>query len=286
VAGASTAVPTNTCYVRATGVSTVNTLFLRAADPSRTSASTSATATARIAPTSPPAHTNGTWPITRWKNYPGRGTCAYVPDSTCVFWSNNGGSQDTSIGSWKEKVYLSKYSQFTCSGTAALQLLTPDPSRLGNPCASSSVKQLDMEGWLRNGFFGSLSDGKDGTPASRPEVDTSGVQGNNYADAMRDYIDANPESCSLGGVGGRCRVLQVILWEQAEKYVNGTWQPWPPSTSNPPDRIIISDIFCFKFYRNQINSSSVSGIYLSCYESTPPLSGPPSGVANTVQMVD
>lgn len=281
-AGTNTAVPSSTCRVRATGSSTVNSFFIRAADPARTNSVASARATARIAPTSPPNGVSGLWPIARWIDHPTNGgVCAYVYGVPCVFWSNNGGSEDTSIGSFKEKLFFSRYSQCVYFGPPTAQLITAwDPNRPGQECASSAVQQADMEYWFRNGFGGRISVG------DRIEVTDPGVQGSNYATPMRDYVNAQPEGTRAGW--GNYRTVRVILWEDADRWRNNPpgFQNWPPGTAQPPDRIIVEEIRCFRFYEIFIDGSEVRGHFVSCYQDTPPQNGPPSGLANTVQMVN
>lgn len=279
--GLGAEVPQQTCAVRATGASTTPSFFIRVLDPARSALSATARATARIAPTAPPSRRTGLWPITRWKNYPGSTPCWYSFTVPCVFWSNNGGAEDTSIGDWKEKVYLSRYSQFTCPRSVPQLLAAFDPAREGSPCGSSQDTQQDMEYWFRYGFNGVIATG------DRPEIHPGGVIGTNFANAMHAYINANPEG--VHPAWGNYRTVTVSLWEQAEAWdsKSNSWKPWkPPSTSHPPDRVIISDLRCFRFYDNQVDSSEVRGHYVSCYETTPPQSGPPSGLANTVQLID
>jgi Flp pilus assembly protein TadG len=279
VAGASTLIPQTTCRVRATGTSSRSTFFIHVLNPSLASTTASARATARIAPTSAPTGRGGAWPITRWKNYPGSVPCWFDFFTPCVFWSNNGGSEDTSIGSWKEKLYPSRYSRFDCSGAPTAQLLTAfDPARQGQHCGNSGAQMDDMEYWLRYGFNGTIG------LNDRIEVHPGGVNGTNLATAMRDYISASPEGSYPGW--GNYRTVTVALWQVAEVYQSGSWQSWTTSTSHPPDRVTISDLRCFRFYYNYVNSSSVSGHYVSCYQNTAPGSGAPSGTANTVQMVE
>jgi hypothetical protein len=279
VAGASTLVPQATCRVRATGASNRGTFFIHVLNPALSATTASAKATARIAPTGAPVARGGAWPITRWKNYPGTTPCWFDFDTPCVFWSNNGGSEDTSIGSWKEKLYPSRYSRFDCSGAPTAQLLTAfDPARPGQHCGNATAQMDDMESWLRDGFNGTIA------VNDRVEVHPGGVNGTNLATAMQDYVEADPEGSYPGW--GNYRTVTVALWQVGQVMQSGSWQAWTANTSHAPDRVTISDIRCFRFYRNYIDSSAVRGHYVSCYQTTPPQAGGPSGLANTVQMTD
>ena len=281
-AGASTLVPGTTCSVRATGTSTVNSFFIKVADPSKVSTAVSARATARIAPTSAPTSASGLWPLTRWLNHPTNGgVCVYTFNVPCVFWSNNGGSQDTSLGSFKEKLFFSRESQCNFFGPPTLQLITAyDPARPGNPCGSSSQQQLDMEYWFRNGFGGTISIG------NNIEATDTGNQGHNYSDQMREYINASPDGTHPSW--GNYRTVHVGMWDVGEKWKNpaGPFQAVANSSLQARDRVRIADIRCFRFYVNQIDSSQANGHFVSCFQNTPPQNGPPSGLANTFQMTD
>jgi hypothetical protein len=289
VAGATTAVPGTTCRVRATGTSSMSSFFIRAVDPTKTVSTAAARATARIAPTPLPPSVSGVWPITRWKLHPNASTnCTiYTPGAACVFWSNNGGSEDTSLGSFKEKLYPSKYSQCEYIGPPTLQLLTAwDPSRPGSECGSAAVKQSDMEYWFTNGYEGSIAVG------DKIEITDPGSQGHNFSNEMRTYVNAKPEGTHP--TWGNYRTVHVVLWEVGERWKNpnGPFKCWPASSGpsciggSNPDRITVSEIRCFIFYIFYIDESEVRGLSASCYQNTPPGFGPPSSVANTVQMVD
>jgi hypothetical protein len=299
VAGASTQVPDNTCRVRATGTSNFNTLFMRAARPGQTTSDASARATAAIVGANMTTSVAGPyWPITRQMDNANSGTnCEFATvDQTeslrlCQFWGNNGGTGDTSIGSYKEKIYLSQGSKFACPGPTANNLgLYADSSWIGSPCGSNSVQTADMAHWETYGF----NPGNGGMPVGQTiEVDNSGVQGNNDASAMQTFVTNGGATSITHPTWGVYRDVHLIMWRVANggaQYWNGSgWSTWTTSTQghNTPDRITVNTIWCFRFYSIQsfANSSEVWGTHISCLGNEP-TSDVPSDVANTAKLVE
>lgn len=268
--GAGSFVPGATCYVRATSQVQYGSLF--AGVLGQTMMTVSARATTRIAPTAMPSGT-GTWPITRWLNG-SAADCPFDDASPCVFWANNGVPGNTAIGSFKELLDLSRDSAFT----AGAQLMTD----YDHVWPGANDKNVDLPRWLRYGWQGRLSIG------DRVEL-FGGDMGNNNADAMRAFIVDHSEGVNPSHPErGRFTSMVVFFWDTAENWhsQSNSWQPWNSSNGNSPDRATLSTTRCFRFYENLVNSSSISGFYVSCFNSGTPLAGPPSRYANTVQVVD
>jgi hypothetical protein len=301
VAGASTQVPDNTCRVRAAGTSNFNTLFMRAARPGQTTSSASAGATAAIAGTNANTVVSGSfWPITRQMDHPnscvnGVCNCEFATTSggtlqLCQFWGSNGGSGDTSIGSFKEKLYFSQGSQCSLQGPPALNLGPyADSSWLGSPCGSSSVRTADMAHWESNGF----TPGGGGIPVGQTiEVDSSGTQGNNDANAMQTFVTNGGLTSITHPTWGVYRDVYLIMWKQAnagaQVWNSPSWTTWAGSTQHPPDRVKVDTIWCFRFYATQsfATSSQVWGEHVSCLGDGPITSTTPSDVANTARLVE
>ena len=149
-------------------------------------------------------------------------------------------------------------------------------------CANASTQQLDLEYWITNGFGGTISDG------NQIEVTDPGNQGHNYSSEMVAYVNAKPEGTHA--TWGNYRTVYVAMWEQGHVWNNGAndyicWNA-PGCAGGPPDRVTLSNLYCFRFYTYWIQTSEVRGFRVACLQDTPPVSGPPGVGANTVQMVD
>ena len=266
-------VPSATCYVRTTSQVQFGSFFGRVIG--RQNLTANAQATSRIAPTSMPSG-QGTWPITRWLNG-GAADCPFSDSSPCVFWANNGVSGSTAIGTFKELLDLSRYSPST--GLAQFA----SPSDYDHSWPGTSDKNNDMPHWLQYGWLGKMNIG------DKVEL-FGGDLGNNNASTMTTYIINHSQGTSPSHPErGRYTTVVVYFWNSGETYNShsNTWSTWNSHGGGAPDRVTISDSRCFRFYENLVNSSSISGYYVSCLNTSgTPLAGGPSKYANTVQMAD
>lgn len=193
------------------------------------------------------------------------------------------------------------------------------PSSSTTPCwdptyPGNNAKNVDVPNWVSNGWRGHLYVNESDTNCansatilqycqnSRVEL-YGGDMGNNIGTAMDNYIDGHSE-----GIDPSCNcnfaTLPVFFWRYGEQGINETC-PSPPGTcvvdqgtiwgasgnpnkenANNLQRAILQEARRFRFNTQTATSSSVQGFYVSFYSSNPPIDGPPSGVADTIGLVD
>jgi hypothetical protein len=195
------------------------------------------------------------------------------------------------------------------------------PSTSTTPCwdptyPGNNGKNVDVPNWITNGWHGHLyvneSDPNCTNPAvvlqscqnSRVEL-YGGDMGSNIGTAMTNYINSHPDpgspdpSCNCNSA-----TIAVFFWRYGEQSINETC-PSPPGScsvdqgtiwgastnpnkenANQLQRAILQKARLFRFNTQTVSSSSVQGYYVSFYSSNPPTAGPPSGVANTIGLVD
>jgi hypothetical protein len=196
------------------------------------------------------------------------------------------------------------------------------PSASTTPCwdptyPGNNGKTVDVPNWVANGWRGHLyvneSDPNCINAAvvlqscqnSRVEL-YPGDMGNNIAGAIANYINSHSE-----GTDPSCNcpfaTLVVFFWRYGEQSINETCPSPPgscsvdrgsiwganPDRDHPNDlqRAILQKVRRFRFntataFNQQGGRSSVQGYYVSFYSPSPPMTGPPSGVANTIGLVD
>src|SRR5207248_2984267 len=142
-----------------------------------------------------------------------------------------------------------------------------DSSWLGSPCGSTSVRTADMAHWESSGF----TPGGGGIPVGQTiEVDSSGTQGNNDANAMQTFVTNGGLTSVTHPTWGVYRDVYLIMWKQAnaggQVWNSPSWTTWSGGTQHPPDRVKVDTIWCLRFYATQsfATSSQVWGEHVSC----------------------
>jgi hypothetical protein len=274
-----------------------------------------AAATAQVFPTDPPKLFSGLWPITRWSY--NAVECVFSLSAPCTFWSPTAPPG----GSFKAVVDMSRYSQLALAAAPAIYRLQRLNCAFGGftgSCWDQTVpgnngKNVDVPSWVQNGWRGQLFVDEANAACSNPSQIVAqcrnsrlemygGDMGSNISSQMFNYINAYSDgidpSCNCKGA-----TIAVFFWRYGEQDVAVTC-PSPPLTcvvdqgvvwggsANPSGesadylrqtgRIILEKARAFRFNTSTVSSSSVRGYYVSFYTNNPPLSGPPSTVANTV----
>jgi hypothetical protein len=184
--------------------------------------------------------------------------------------------------------------------TTAAKCYDPNPTTQSTPASASDISYWFQQGW--SGQLVAYSDPANPsqpTPAcansataltqctnSRLEVGPNGSK--NYKSDIQLGIDNYKAGTDSNG---EYADFPVFLWEYGE---TDPGQPdnqiWRSTSLDGPytkvSRIIVLEVRKFRFYHDQIASSSASGYYIGYYvPNGTPGNGPPNAIANTVSLV-
>ena len=315
-------IPTNTCGVRVFANVTYDSMFAAAPPIGISTEGATASAAARIAPTSAPTTFGDVWPITHYEDPANPDpACAFeIGGCALPFWDSHG------TANFKYLVDMSKRSglntardQLFAPNLGSSPLLTNDCATLSlfnfQPCydpkhPGSNDKQADVNYWLANGWHGQIyvpvdpnDPTKDDTmctnvsrvisscPNSRLEM-FGGDLGNNAADPMRAYLNSYPDQTLDPTCNCLSATVNVFFWRWGEQNIDVTtnigsiWGNSSKDKSNNLQRMVVDKVRRFRFNAQTIGSSSVSGYFVGFYvPNGTPSYGAPSNTANTVILI-